>query len=241
MTETCNNCNILDDSNANENIVHYHLCSKTFHACCVNIDIALFDYLSSNKNLSWSCNVCIDESKLETNSSLKMIMQKLTTMSDDIEALKSKTAPKPSFSHVLRNDAETPRSFKRRADDKVPLSVKRPRVVTPAVVIGTGASNDVLKAAAPMKWLYVSRLDSQTSEEAVTNVLTAALQADANVFSCVKLVPKMQNPTFISFKVGMTEDLFGKSMAPEIWPPGIAIREFVNRPRIFFGPLVVRL
>jgi hypothetical protein len=57
-------------------------------------------------------------------------------------SLKTKTASMQTFSGYLRNDVET--------DDRAPQSVKRPRVVTPAVVLGNGASNKILKAVASM-------------------------------------------------------------------------------------------
>jgi hypothetical protein len=242
MTETCAKCKVLDDSISNDNLINCRQCSKATHAQCAEIDSALFDALMNNRHLSWTCDDCLDEgSKWEKDDRLDLILNKLSTVCADVELLKANAPPKPAFSSLFRNGYETPKTAKRRADEKGQSSVKRQRVATPAVVIGTGAANDVLKAVAPMKWLYVSRLDPQTSEEAVTNVLTTALQVDAKMFTCVKLVPRMQNPTFISFKVGMSEELLQKSLAPEFWPPGIAIREFVNRPRSFFGPPIVRL
>jgi hypothetical protein len=242
MTETCAKCKVLDDSISNDNLINCRQCFKSTHAQCADIDSALFTILLTSKNVSWTCDDCVDETfKVESGDRFDLIMKKLTTMSADIESLKSKAAPKPAFSSLFRNGDETPKTAKRRSDDKGQSSVKRSRIATPAVVIGTGATNDVLKAVAPMKWLYVSRLDPQTSEEAVTNVLTTALQVDAKMFTCVKLIPRMQNPTFISFKVGMSEELLQKSLDPKFWPPGIAIREFVNRPRSFFGPPIVRL
>jgi hypothetical protein len=133
---------------------------------------------------------------------------------------------------------ETPKTVKRHANKTGDQSVKRPRISTPA---GSGEAVDDLKPVAPMKWLYVSRLHPQTSEEAVTKKLCSALNVDPSEFKCVKLVPRMEDPSFISFKVGLTEELLQRSLAPEVWPPGIAVRKFVNRPRFFFGTRAVRI
>jgi hypothetical protein len=94
----------------------------------------------------------------------------------------------------------------------------------------------------PLKWLYVSMLHPSTTEEAIASQLSKTLFAQSTDFNCVKLLAKdVQSPTFISFKVGISEDLFEKSLEPSAWPPGLAFREFVNRPRRFFRPTGVRI
>ena len=225
-----------------EDIVTCALCSKNFHPMCADIPNELLAFLRNRNDLTWSCKDCMVEPvKLETKLCMNVLMSKISSMAEDIDALKAKASLKPSFSNILRNNIETPKSTKRRADDKGEQSVKRPRMATPALIIGNGDVVDDLKPVAPMKWLYVSRLHPQTSEEAVTNKLCGALTVDSNEFKCVKLVPRMEDPSFISFKVGMTEELLQRSLAPEVWPPGIAVREFVNRPRNFFGPRGIRI
>jgi hypothetical protein len=52
-----------------------------------------------------------------------------------------------------------------------------------------------------------------------------------NGFNCVKLVLNhMSTLTFISIKVGMSEELFERSINSTVWPNEMTIREFVNRP-----------
>jgi hypothetical protein len=49
-------------------------------------------------------------------------------------------------------------------------------------------------------------------------------------FNCVKLLPRnMKDPSFISFKIGMPEELFKGSLNPTLWSSGSAIREFIDR------------
>jgi hypothetical protein len=241
MTETCSKCNILDDS-ASDEIVTCALCSKNYHGRCMDVPSELVAYLSSRNDLAWSCKDCVGEPvKLETKQCLNVLMKKISSMAEDIEALKAKSGPRPAFSSVLRNNMETPKTAKRRMDDGGEHSVKRPRVNTPALIIGNGAIVDDLKPVAPVKWLYVSRLDPDTTEQAVTNKLASALNVEAKLFNCIKLNPRVPFPSFISFKVGMSDELLQRSLAPEVWPKGVAIREFINRPRNFFGPPAVRL
>jgi hypothetical protein len=67
-------------------------------------------------------------------------------------------------------------------------------------------------------WLYVSMLHPETTEDSVMKLLSNALGNTQEKFtSYLKLLPRnMQTPTFISFKVGMSEDLFEKSLDPEV-------------------------
>jgi hypothetical protein len=60
-------------------------------------------------------------------------------------------------------------------------------------------------------WLYVSRLQPQISREAIRNKLSGTLSVDGNKFKCVKLVPGMPDPTFISSKLGMIQELLQRS------------------------------
>jgi hypothetical protein len=135
-------------------------------------------------------------------------------MADDIDVLKAKSAPKPSFSNLHRDNLATSRNAKRRTDDGGEQSGKRPHVATPSVIIDNGAAANDLKFVAPLKWLYVLRLHQQTSEKTIRNKFSGALLVHRYEFKCAN---QMSNPTFISFKVGMTEELFQRCLAPEIW------------------------
>jgi hypothetical protein len=51
----------------------------------------------------------------------------------------------------------------------------------------------------------------------------------------------MKDPTFISFKIGMPEELFEGSLNPNVWPSGVAIHEIIDRSRNFFWSNVARI
>jgi hypothetical protein len=171
-----------------------HHCSKSFHGRCMEVSSELIAYLNSRIDLSWSCKDCVgDPVQLETKQYLNLLMKKISSMADDIEVLKAKSGPSPTFSSLLRNNLETPKSAKRRIDDRGGQSVKRPCVATPAMIIGSGGAANDLNPVAPIKWRNVSRLDPETTEEAVTNKLSGALNVDSNAFKCVKLTPKMES------------------------------------------------
>jgi hypothetical protein len=65
-------------------------------------------------------------------------------------------------------------------------------------------------------------------------LLSNVLKIAKTEFTCVKLLPKKKKiPTYISFKLRMSDGLFEKSMDSAVWPNDVAIREFVDRPRKF--------
>jgi hypothetical protein len=154
-----------------------------------------------------------------------------------------------TFSGLFSKDDATPRGSKRLngTNDNVETpKIKRKRseakIDTPAVIMGTGDIESDLIAVQPLKWLYVSMLHPETTEDSIVKLLGKKLNKTENDFTCVKLVPKnIPTLTFISFKVGMSEELFEKSIDPTVWPNGVAIREFVNRPRKFFRQSVARI
>jgi hypothetical protein len=114
------------------------------------------------------------------------------------------------------------------------------KVNTPAIIMVTGAVSNYLVAVKPLKWLYLSMLHPETPE--VMKLLSNALGNTQKYFTCIKFLPRnMQTPTFISFKVGMSEDLFEKILDPAVWFYRVAIMEFVSWPRKFLRPSVVRI
>jgi PHD-finger len=237
MANTCSACVMSDDSVSMDNLLSCQGCGKTFHNSCVDIDDIIYEALQRSKNLYWKCDECAGP-KI-TGDPTEMIMKKLNAMSADIDALKLRQPPPKK----LLSGLFTPR--KTEAEVATP-GFKRKRVETttstPALTHGTGATCQDLVAIKPLKWLYVSMLHPSTTEEAIVNKLSDALDALTVDFKCVKLLAKdIQSPTYISFKVGMNDDLFVKSLEPSIWPPGVAFREFVNRPRRNFRPRGVLL
>jgi hypothetical protein len=206
------------------------------------MDEAVFNALKTCKNLSWKCNECLGSQVVNNNDrGLELIMKKLEAMSSDIDELKEKSVPKSTFSGLFQGNGDTPRGSKRTAllngngdASNATFFGKRKRleskVNTPAIIMGTGAVNNDLVAVKPLKWLYVAMLHPDTTEESVMKLLSNALKIAKTEFTCVKLLPKgMQTPTYISFKVGMSDDLFEKSLDPAFWSNGVAIREFVSR------------
>jgi hypothetical protein len=252
MTDRCYDCKIASDEHASDILLSCVTCEKKFHGQCVSekLDQHFVEMIAACPNLTWRCDYCVimfTESKSTIDRRLDLIFGKLEAMSSDIDALKSKPAPLKTLASILV-DSESARSGKRPFAQDSPSGspMKRKRYETkpstPALIMGAGAANDEIKTVEPKKWLYVSNLDPQTTEEAVVKLISSGLQSAPTEFSCVKLLPKnVLAPTFISFKIGMRDELFQKSLAPELWPSGIAFREFVDRPRSFPRRTVTRI
>jgi hypothetical protein len=236
MTNNCSSCKLTDDCESMDQLIMCKGCGQCFHTFCAGVASIVFQALENCENLSWKCDKCSENGF--AGDATKLIMEKLNAMSADIETLKMKNAPRKPFSELLtpknaRFEVKTPGSKRKRVDNAIP---------TPTIAHGTGAACSELMAVKPLKWLYVTMLHPTTTGEAVANQLSKALNAQATDFNCVKLLAKeVQSPTYISFKIGMNDDLFAKSMEPSVWPPGVAFREFVNRPRRLFRPVGVQL
>jgi hypothetical protein len=187
----------------------------------VDVENIVYHAMQSCKNLVWKCGDCVGE-KISGNAT-EMILEKLETMSADIESLKIKQAPpRKPFSELFTpkrtDDVRTPGSKRKRNGNPIP---------TPAIAHGTGDFSSDLVTVKPLKWLYVSMLHPSTTEEAIASQLSKTLFAQSTDFNCVKLLTKaVQSPTFISFKVGMSEDLFEKSLEPSasLEPDQIGLR-----------------
>jgi hypothetical protein len=242
MKNFCATCH-KGENDENMDLLSCLTCEKNFHGFCVSIDDDLLNAILKCPNLTWRCDTCIGiEVEPSSNDNLDLILEKLQTMSSlDIEELKMQSLPKKTVADFFKN-SETPRTEKRALDfDKMlQTAVKKGKFLEapssiPPVVMGIGAPCPEIQPVKPLKWLYVSNLHPETTENSVVKLISNKLKSSPSEFICVKLLPRnMLSPTFISFKIGMEDQLFIKTMNPDIWPNGIAIREFIERPRNYF-------
>jgi hypothetical protein len=72
-------------------------------------------------------------------------------------------------------------------------------------------------------------LHPETTEESAIKLISTVMKSTPTYFR------NMKEPTFITFKIGMPEALFEGSLNPTLWPSGVAIREFIDGPRIWLG------
>lgn len=80
-----------------------------------------------------------------------------------------------------------------------------------------------------MKSFYVTPFDIEQTEEDVIEYLRETMNVDNSTLNCVKLVPRNRNVnelTFVSFKLSVSEDLVSVISDPFYWPEGVEVREF---------------
>lgn len=120
-----------------------------------------------------------------------------------------------------------------------------------SLIYGTGTPSGKLKGVAkptaanhgpnqpslsgPTKEIYVSKLDPLTSVDDMLNfLLDAKVIKDTAEIKCIKLVKAdvdLEKLNWVSFKIIVPINLFDHIVNPNIWPPSVAIREFIDHPR----------
>lgn len=112
------------------------------------------------------------------------------------------------------------------------------------LVYGTGNSLGKLKGVGVVaqqlsvgatKEVYISKLDRDTTENDIIDFLKdAKVLSDTNSIKCVKLIKvgaDISRMNWVSFKLVVPESLFDSIVDRSVWPPTVAVREFVNVPR----------
>lgn len=82
-------------------------------------------------------------------------------------------------------------------------------------------------------WLYLSGLNPLITDADVQKIVSRCLNV-AEPADLVRLVPKgkdISSMTFVSYKVGLDQDLKTKALDTTSWPVGLLFREFVNQPK----------
>lgn len=83
-----------------------------------------------------------------------------------------------------------------------------------------------------LKSFYVTPFDIEQSEEDVIEYLRKTINVENSTLKCVKLVPRNKNInelSFVSFKLSVSEDLVSVINDPFYWPEGLEIREFQSK------------
>lgn len=171
----------------------------------------------------------------------------LNTHSDIMQNLKSeiltelKAEIRTNFATLINSSSFTPKSTRhiganprltkgRRlfsiADDanpkqQLPLLHGTGSTLSPSTEIG------VVPAAPTRFWLYLSRIARDVSAEQVCSLAKKRLGSDD--IQVTRLVAKgrdVNTLSFVSFKIGMSENLKAKALATSTWPKGVVYREF---------------
>lgn len=89
------------------------------------------------------------------------------------------------------------------------------------------SSSKFLSAAPSIKYIYVTNLHSEATNEDVVSHVSSHSAIDRNLLSCSSLTPRsITTPFFTSFKVGVPESFFNQVVDQTFWPQNSQVREF---------------
>lgn len=86
--------------------------------------------------------------------------------------------------------------------------------------------------AVTVKSCYITPFHVEQSEEDIIEYLRENINIDNSTLECVKLVPRNKNInelSFVSFKLSVSENLSSVISDPFYWPEGVEIREFQSK------------
>lgn len=94
-----------------------------------------------------------------------------------------------------------------------------------SVIIGNGnnkAKHSSFLGTERRQWVHVYRVEPGTAEDTVCNYVRELINTDD--VKCHRLT---DSEDICSFKVGVKESIIKKLLIPDVWPLGVAVREFI--------------
>ncbi|XP_055633751.1 uncharacterized protein LOC129774078 [Toxorhynchites rutilus septentrionalis] len=240
----------------NQEVVCKGFCKANFHFNCAKISEALYKEVDNQPGLFWMCKGCRDvmanarsrNAMVSINAAAKEVKDVYQKLVDDL-----KTDIKESLIAELKQEIQggfnkltpavsspLPRHFnfnfgnrstpKRGRDEDILPSQEQPT----KIFHGTGQSvnNTLLRSGSRADdkfWVYLSKISPDVKEADVQQLVKERLSTDDVIAK--PLVPKgrpLSTLTFVSFKIGVSQDLKAKAMDPSTWPREIEFREFLE-------------
>lgn len=197
--------------------------------------IRIADELADLKSVVYELKSKMDDSHLKPVSN-----SNLSALSDSNKIVSANNKVNPTFADVLRSDRKI-RTPKRNKDA---MSVKRVADIKlrPPSKVGTRPDDDNLVVVAnvvsrPMlkHSIYVSRVSTTVTPDKMISYVEKHTDMKKNInFKCSLLVKKdadLNNLTFVSYKIDVTDEFMDQLMQESFWPKGIQIRLFVPKER----------
>jgi len=88
---------------------------------------------------------------------------------------------------------------------------------------------DILRAVPPMKAVFVSRLTTSTTEDALKHYIVAKLSYPDPDDIVVRKIYNKQRRKISSFKVLAPDLIYNRILSPEFWPDHIVVHEFQKK------------
>lgn len=246
----CKVCSEVVICSASDTVQCSGACNANFHVRCAGLSVfskAAVKMLNESPNLSWFCCDCMSFKVKDVARSLAEIKQSMNKVIETVESTKVAVAScgppySPAISGPSFNCAGTVSSLKRRRVGHGSVEQSIARSPAPLQLQITGSRTDdaiKIKAVESRKLIVVSQLHPTTTAGEMSEYLNAHLKVE-NTIRANLLLPRgrsLEELDYVSVKLSVPESLYDLLMAPEVWPKGVTVREFISRPRILGQPL----
>lgn len=241
-----------------ESVTCQGFCSGTYHAECCSVNVDFLLQVINFRQTFWMCKSCTSMmNDIRLRRSVKSAYQagQASMLGDHKELVKHlkseiitevKAELQLNFAKLVNSSSHTPKSSSMHSGRRTAnawrrrLFVNQPTRSTsthsnqPPLATGNDASPSLGNLVAPRKapkfWLYLSRAARNVTVEQVTTLATSRLgTSNVEVYCLVAKGRDISRLSFISFKIGMDQQLKEKALSLSTWPAGLVVREFENR------------
>lgn len=228
-----NNCGKCKGNASNRELLRcFGGCKKAFHPGCID-NFKVDQWGKFFKDCPFAKFICMDcqNSEAHNFSQISMLKDSLKDVINSVNELSAKVDSK--FNEININMLAVDRHSQHASTSLAgELGSVNANVSTYAQIVGTGDTSDAIQTVAVKKnqYLYVSHLHPSTVAENMRSYVSSKLNMTLSDIDCWPLIPKnrdVNSLNFISFKVGLPEDVFERTLAPEFWPTGTSIRRFI--------------
>ncbi|KRK02998.1 uncharacterized protein LOC26535278 [Drosophila yakuba] len=246
----------LNNSISNDEHVRCWLCDEYAHAKCAGITDSVVEMIEERSGLKWTCENC-RVIKSQMGRFMKQTRTEITELFKEIRAVHDKLAKLES--HLTSLDPQLPAkdgalssnpckipppTFADTNDDKEVEDYKSSNFIHNAtgmhlvkiwhhnaapVVLPLQPNPDILKAVPPMKAVFVSRLITSTTEDALKHYIIAKLFYPNPDDIIVRKIYNKQRRKIASFKVMAPDSIYYMILNPGFWPEHIIVHEFVKK------------
>lgn len=234
-------------------------CNMTFHLECAGIDRTIANCIKKNPNIIWLCDICkdlmsncsfmhliknCDPSTHQPQHNIVNDLQRLEEQIANNSKLIQEVCVQLKKQPVSSNTRSASSNFRSVSIDLTGSENGQDHPLNPPessssgnnhnVVIGTADMDPDIKftSVAAKKMLFVSRVAATTSDEDFKKYVLDKFNVSES--SCYRIVPRVfeDNPRdYVSYKITVSASDLEKLMSPCVWPAGILVKEFLNRPR----------
>ncbi|XP_037729505.1 uncharacterized protein LOC119560218 [Drosophila subpulchrella] len=247
-----NNLIISDDEN-----VRCWLCDEYAHIKCAGISENVLGLMEMKSGLKWSCEDC-RVIKSQMGRYMRQTRMEISELFSEVRAVHEKYLKLESAfaSHLIdcqgvSNSVDTvsqpvkldkPNSADIVTEGKTKSAESHYEFATlneptaknwhqnaAPVALPIIPIPDILRAVPPLKAVFVSRLTTSTTEDALKHYIVAKLSYPDPDDIVVRKIYNKQRRKISSFKVLAPDLIYSRILSPEFWPEHIVVHEFLKK------------